>query len=505
MATEGAAGELRHQEANECRRLGQHRCKDLGLPLVLEHPEHERPLLALVGSPGRLSNGVPLGSGEVLLGTPEHLSLLGLEVLAEDRAELVDRGGEVVAGGGLGVSFPRQAELRDPFHRVVDLLVLALHQVEKWEHLGGSPLAQRRPHEVVLEAVVVVQHPQDQVEVSANDGRPVGVALGHLADHRPDETELAAQGDMHDEGRSGAVQPMTGGDRVGGVGSEHGRLPAWSMFREHRHADLQPSRRRLDGVSTVPADCTAAGRGATAHTATPSSPSPVGRNLGGVGWLHAPGHPPHEERERPMTATLDTITTAPAESASTTSDPTARLMKVAAVVGPLFLVAGSVAWLGGDDRAELRGILTFWAFPFIALAAYGVASRLQGRSPVGRGVVTALVAIGTCGGGAFATEINMGEHFGVERLIDQDTPSALLALGLPGLCMPLSLVVLGLLSYRHQTLPRGQALLLAAGGVLFPMSRIPQVAPLAMVADMLVLAAFAPVAFSTRRGTGATA
>lgn len=47
-----------------------------------------------------------------------------------------------------------------------------------------------------------------------------------------------------------------------------------------------------------------------------------------------------------MTAILDTITTtttAPATAASTTTDPTARLMRVAALVGPLFLAAASVA------------------------------------------------------------------------------------------------------------------------------------------------------------------
>lgn len=50
-----------------------------------------------------------------------------------------------------------------------------------------------------------------------------------------------------------------------------------------------------------------------------------------------------------------------------------------------------------------------------------------------------------------------------------------------------------------------EALLLAAGGVLFPMSRIPEVPALALVADLLILAALAPVAFSARRGTGAAA
>jgi hypothetical protein len=210
-----------------------------------------------------------------------------------------------------------------------------------------------------------------------------------------------------------------------------------------------------------------------------------------------------------MTITLNsngsTSTIAPATAVGDPGDPTARLVRVAAVVGPLVLAASSVAWLGGDDTEEARGILTFWAFPFMALAVAGIAARLQARSPAGRAVVTALVAIGACAGAGFATEINMVEHFGVERLMEQDTPSAMLVLGMPGLCFPLSLIALGLLSFSYRTLPRAQALLLAAAGVLFPLSRIPQVAGLALVADVLLIAALAPVAFLARRGGTAAA
>jgi hypothetical protein len=191
----------------------------------------------------------------------------------------------------------------------------------------------------------------------------------------------------------------------------------------------------------------------------------------------------------------------PAATGAATS-PTDRLMRSAAIVGPIALGAASVAWLAGDDHAELRGILTFWAIPFLALAAYGLAGRLEGRSPVGRAVVTALIAIGACAGAGFATEINMVEHFGVERLMEQDTPSAFLALGIPGPMFPLGFVILGLLSFRHRTMPRAQALLLVAGGLLFPASRIPELPGLAIVADLLLLVALAPVAVSGRGGDG---
>ena len=209
---------------------------------------------------------------------------------------------------------------------------------------------------------------------------------------------------------------------------------------------------------------------------------------------------------RPEAATATEIRATTAAPVATTS-PTDRVMRAAAFVGPLVFCAASVAWLAGDAYEELRGILTFWAIPFMALAAYGLAGRLQGPSPVGRAVVTTLTAIGACAGAGFATEINMVEHFGVERLMDQDTPSAFLALGIPGLMFPLGLVSLGLLSFRHRTLSKPQALLLAAGAALFPVSRIPQLPALAVVADLVLLAALAPVAFSSsdRGGDGGEA
>lgn len=184
------------------------------------------------------------------------------------------------------------------------------------------------------------------------------------------------------------------------------------------------------------------------------------------------------------------------------ASPTSALFAMAAAVGPALLLGSSVAWAAGDGSEELRGILQFWSFPFFALAAVGVAARLERSSPVGRAVITAMLAVGAAGGAAFANEINMVEHFGTERLLRQDTPSALVALGIPGVLFPIGLMATGALSVIHRTLPRWQAALLAIGGLLFPLSRIPEVAGLAVLADTLLLAAMAPIAVAavSRRG-----
>lgn len=204
-----------------------------------------------------------------------------------------------------------------------------------------------------------------------------------------------------------------------------------------------------------------------------------------------------------MTTTIPTtparpLTAVPA-STSARPSPTATLFAMAAAAGPALLLGSSIAWLAGDEHAELRGILQFWAFPFLALASVGVASRLERASPVGRAVVTALLAVGACAGAAFANEINMAEHFGTERLMRQDTPSAVFALGIPGLMFPLGLMATGALSMVHRTLPRWQAALLVAGGALFPLSRVPEAAGLAIAADVVILGALLSTAVTGRR------
>lgn len=215
-----------------------------------------------------------------------------------------------------------------------------------------------------------------------------------------------------------------------------------------------------------------------------------------------------------MTATLDphSISTDPHPTATGATavpvasgpegdvvTPTERLMGLAAGVGPVLLAGSSLAWLAGDDHAELRGVLMFWAVPALALTITGLAGRLDRAAPAGRAVITTMMAIGAVAGGAFAQEINMVDFFGTERLLRQDTPSAVIALGLPGLLFPISMITTGVLSAVHRTMPRAQALLLAVAACGFPLSRIPEQPGIAVVADLLLSVALVPVAVSAVR------
>lgn len=186
----------------------------------------------------------------------------------------------------------------------------------------------------------------------------------------------------------------------------------------------------------------------------------------------------------------------PAAAAGSTADvtsrrgsPTASLGRAAATAGPVLLLGSSVAWAVGPDVAELRGSLQFWAFPFLGLALMGIATRLEVPAPRARAVLTAMFAIGMVAGGSFAQEILMVDHFGTERLLRQPTPSALLALGIPGVLLPIGTTVMGLMALVHRALPPKVCLLMAAGGLMFPMSRIPELAGLAIAADLVLLVA----------------
>lgn len=193
------------------------------------------------------------------------------------------------------------------------------------------------------------------------------------------------------------------------------------------------------------------------------------------------------------------VAAAPARRAS----PTAALVRGAAVVGPLLLLGSSIAWAVGPEVAELRGSLQFWAFPFLGLALMGIATRLEQPAPLARAVLTAMFAIGMVAGGSFAQEILMVDFFGVERLLRQPTPSAVLALGLPGVLLPIGTAVMGLVFLVHRTVPAKVCLALVVGGLLFPMSRIPELAGLAVVADIVLLVALAAASRTTPTGSAA--
>lgn len=172
---------------------------------------------------------------------------------------------------------------------------------------------------------------------------------------------------------------------------------------------------------------------------------------------------------------------------------------VSLVVGPALLAASSVAWIA--DSPQVRGALAFWAIVLVGVGLHGIVlRRLAEPAPTAHAVLGVTLAAGVAAGAAFAVEMLMVDTFAVDRLVETGDPAAILTLNLPGTMFPISVIAIGVFSWRKQTLPVASALLLALAGIVFPMSRIGEVAALAVVSDLLLVAATAPIALAVLRG-----
>lgn len=213
----------------------------------------------------------------------------------------------------------------------------------------------------------------------------------------------------------------------------------------------------------------------------------------GYGDQPAPPAPGLTEETTTMTTALDTRT------------PTRIDRLVAAstgVAGPTLLLASTLAYLAHGDlnRGQAAGALEIWAAAFYAVAIVGLARLLSAASPVTAGVVTVLGVTGGMGMAAYGMDAIQRDLFGTSIVGSAATP---FALRIPGLFFPLALLVLGLGLARHRLVPAGAAYALAAAAVLFPLSRISNIIPIALASDAIGLAAMVVLSRQLVRSAGA--
>ena len=175
---------------------------------------------------------------------------------------------------------------------------------------------------------------------------------------------------------------------------------------------------------------------------------------------------------------------APPPPAATRPAPADLVVAVATIVGPLLLLASSVAWLA--DAGELQAILLMWAMIGLGLSIVGFSQRLRAAQPWAAAIVLGIGIIGTAAGAGYAVEAAIVDHFGIERMNDQDTLATLFVLQIPGILFPLSLVAAAVASWRARLLTPIHAGLIAVGALMFPASRIPEIAGLAVTADAVL-------------------
>lgn len=174
------------------------------------------------------------------------------------------------------------------------------------------------------------------------------------------------------------------------------------------------------------------------------------------------------------------------------------------VLAPLLLTA---AHLFGNTYAlnETSGWLGVLAFTVWILAFQGLFRLVQDRMPVYAVVGFVLAVYGCVAGTNFMVDGIYLEALGIDTVTGKNDLHArfgiggLLAFYLPGLLFPLSFVALGISYLRTKILPPWLAVFLIVAGICFPLGRIPRIAALIHLDNVLMLVSHILIALEARK------
>lgn len=174
------------------------------------------------------------------------------------------------------------------------------------------------------------------------------------------------------------------------------------------------------------------------------------------------------------------------------------LTRFSLVAGPALLLASTAAATAGPGvgNDDVGGAIQVWAFVFLGIGLVGLAREHEADRPRVAAALTVLTFIGICAGAGFGVNGLWEDVTG--RTID-DEALATPALYLPGIFFPLSMLANAGARLKFLSGPALPSALFAIGAVLFPMSRIPEIDALALVADVVLLAGLVAIAASLRR------
>lgn len=128
------------------------------------------------------------------------------------------------------------------------------------------------------------------------------------------------------------------------------------------------------------------------------------------------------------------------------------------------------------------------------MAIVGLLRLVEGAAPRAAVALTVVAMLGVAAGAGYGIDSMQVEIFGTESIQEIDGSLAPIALQLPGILFPLSLIGLGIVLARTGAVTAVTGYGIAVGAVLFPASRIPDVAALAIASDVIVLLALAGIA-----------
>jgi hypothetical protein len=178
-----------------------------------------------------------------------------------------------------------------------------------------------------------------------------------------------------------------------------------------------------------------------------------------------------------------------------------RLFAGAMILGPLLLLASSVAFAagGGLNQDELGGALLVYAFVAMTVVAIGIARAVEPALPRASAALLAFAVLGCGAGVGFGIDSIHAALPGGTGLEDADSAAATLALLVPGAIFPLSFAALGVALWRARVSPRASGPLLVAASLLFPIANIPDSEAIAVTANALFVVALWPLGITWLR------
>ncbi|MEU4427222.1 hypothetical protein AB0F81_41915 [Actinoplanes sp. NPDC024001] len=164
------------------------------------------------------------------------------------------------------------------------------------------------------------------------------------------------------------------------------------------------------------------------------------------------------------------------------------------ILGPALNLAGGFFWTGDGPDATGATLISVGLGCWL-IGLIGLYQGLRPRAPRHVPALLPLTVFGVIGGVAFSVQSLHEEIFGVshERAIELLNAYPLPANVLYWLCGPLfpvSLMLLGAVLLKARAAPVPVVLLVLAGGLLFPLSRITRVEILIHAADLVLLLPF---------------
>src|SRR5918999_854175 len=193
----------------------------------------------------------------------------------------------------------------------------------------------------------------------------------------------------------------------------------------------------------------------------------------------------HDYKEKPMNERVGQV----------------RLFAGAMILGPVLLLASSVAFAagGGLNEDEFGGALLVYAFVAMTVVAIAIARAVEPALPRASAALLAFAVLGCGAGVGFGIDSIHAGLPGGTGLEDADSAAAALALFVPGAIFPLSFAALGVALWRVRVSPKASGPVLVAASLLFPIANIPDSEAIAVTANALFVVALCPLGMAWLR------